>query len=194
MAGKVWTQSHFPQLISGRYPVWAHSVNAKWQLTGFAEKCKAWKQVRHEYVFKLLSDLYGIPYFYGGNTPAQGLDCSGLTILLRQHLLPALGLLPPLQRPMERRAIGQATQSGYAVVPSLDAVQLGDLFCYRYRGTPCHVTLALGPYYPGFIIGANGGGSSVRGNKESAHVKIERFDYWRGDGQSSGFFQVVRPV
>jgi cell wall-associated NlpC family hydrolase len=77
--------------------------------------------------------LLGVPYRYGGEDPARGLDCSGLVRHVAQSVL---GLdLPRTSEAMAR--IGEAV--------TRDALQVGDLVFFNTRGRRySHVGIYVG--------------------------------------------------
>jgi len=67
-------------------------------------------------------EMLGVRYRYGGSTPGEGFDCSGLVIFSYQRA--GVDGLPRSARDLERRA----------TPISLDALQPGDLLFFRLGG------------------------------------------------------------
>jgi cell wall-associated NlpC family hydrolase len=91
----------------------------------------------------------GLPYVWGGNTPAQGFDCSGFV----RYLFAEQGIhLPRVSRDQAR--------AGEWLPPRLDALAPGDLMFYAGRdGVINHVAIYAGG---GRIIHASATGQGVR--------------------------------
>ncbi len=90
----------------------------------------------------------GVPYQWGGTSPATGFDCSGLV----QHVFADLGVALP-------RTSQQQVQAGVAV-PSLAQAQPGDLLFFEPGPSgPGHVAIYVGN---GQMLDAPHTGSSVR--------------------------------
>jgi cell wall-associated NlpC family hydrolase len=100
----------------------------------------------------------GKPYVRGGDTPAQGFDCSGLVF----HVYRATrGITLP-------RSVAGLSHVGKPVRP-ID-LQPGDLLFYNTRKRPySHVAIYIG------------GGRFVHAPRPGARVRVERTDsrYWR---------------
>lgn len=97
-----------------------------------------------------------------------GLDCSGCAALVVRLLCRVRGVSPPrwtFEAPSVRGLMD--------ALPAVDlpATRAGDL--YVYNGGQ-HVTFALGN---GYVLGANGGGPGVLGDKPYECVEIRRY-YW----------------
>ncbi|WP_438394657.1 C40 family peptidase [Caballeronia sp. DA-9] len=101
--------------------------------------------------------MIGVPYSWGGNTPEQGLDCSGFVRYVYQK---ATGILLP-------RVSSQISRQGVAV--SQTDLHPGDLvFFNTTRGTATHV---------GIYVGEN---QFIHAPKKGAFVRIESMKsaYW----------------
>jgi cell wall-associated NlpC family hydrolase len=101
--------------------------------------------------------MIGVPYAWGGNTPAQGLDCSGF---VRYVYAKAAGILLP-------RVSSQISRQGVAI-PQTD-LHPGDLvFFNTTRGTATHV---------GIYVGEN---QFIHAPKKGAFVRVESMKsaYW----------------
>ena len=101
--------------------------------------------------------MIGVPYSWGGNTPAQGLDCSGF---VRYVYAKAVGILLP-------RVSSQISRQGAAV--SQTDLHPGDLvFFNTTRGTATHV---------GIYVGEN---QFIHAPKKGAFVRVESMKsaYW----------------
>jgi cell wall-associated NlpC family hydrolase len=105
-------------------------------------------------------DLRGVPYRFGGTTPADGFDCSGLVaFVFAQH-----------QLSLPRTVAGQF-QSGLPV--PADQIEAGDLLFFATTSTnPTHVGIALGQFGDREFVHAPDTGGVVR---------VDRYDapYWR---------------
>lgn len=82
--------------------------------------------------FRALS-LVGTPYVYGGQSPAQGFDCSGF---VRFIFLDAIGRQIP-------RTTGEQAKIG-PLVGTPNRLRLGDLVFFQERGKIFHVGLYVG--------------------------------------------------
>jgi len=103
--------------------------------------------------------LLGVPYRYGGDDPANGLDCSGLVRLVARN---TLGLELPRQSEQMSRA-GRPVERG-ALLP-------GDLVFFDTLGRPnSHVGVYLGD------------GRFVHAPAHRGQVRIDAMarPYWRG--------------
>ncbi|MEZ5315992.1 MAG: C40 family peptidase [Vicinamibacterales bacterium] len=104
--------------------------------------------------------VVGVPYVFGGEDPATGVDCSGLVRFAfgAQHVdLP--------------RTVAEQFLAGDAV--PADRIREGDLLFFSTIGPGAtHVGIALGAAAPGMFVHAPGTGQVVR---------TERYDtdYWR---------------
>ncbi|WP_158937686.1 C40 family peptidase [Burkholderia sp. S171] len=108
-------------------------------------------------VLEKAETMIGVPYVWGGNTPAQGLDCSGF---VRYVYAKAAGILLP-------RVSAQISRQGVAVAQS--DLHPGDLvFFNTTRGTATHV---------GIYVGEN---QFIHAPKKGAFVRIESMKsaYW----------------
>jgi cell wall-associated NlpC family hydrolase len=100
----------------------------------------------------------GVPYVYGGTSPDEGFDCSGLVVYLFEKV--ASLALP--------RTAAEIRRQGRAV--SRKDLAVGDLVFFNTRGWPySHVGIYLGQ------------GRFVHAPNERGFVRIERFDiaYWQ---------------
>jgi cell wall-associated NlpC family hydrolase len=126
---------------------------------------------------------WGVPYSYGGGTPADGernwpdgakglkggvgWDCSGFA----QAALVRMELLSPLSKDRTAQSLYDLT------VPVTDTPRVGDLSFYgRNSKNVSHVMVICGD---GCCIGASGGTSFTNGNDPTAFVQIHRVDYRR---------------
>jgi len=111
-----------------------------------------------------------IQYHYGGNSAAEGFDCSGFT---RHVFQTVLGLTLP------RRSDEQARQPGWDAVPR-EALQPGDLvFFNTMRRAFSHVGIYVGD---GRFIHAPRSGAQVRIEHLGARYWARRFDGGRRVG------------
>lgn len=102
--------------------------------------------------------LLGTPYRYGGSSPEEGFDCSGL---VQYSSKKTLGVNLP------RRSVEQASMGSRL---SLDEVQAGDLLFFNTSGEAnSHVGIYLGQTY---FVHAPSSGGAVR-------VEDYRLDYWQ---------------
>ena len=105
-----------------------------------------------------------VDYRYGGNTAAEGFDCSGFT---RHVFASVLGLTLP------RRSDEQARQAGWLSVPR-EALQPGDLvFFNTMRRAFSHVGIYVGD---GKFIHSPRSGAQVRVESMGASYWQRRFD------------------
>lgn len=101
----------------------------------------------------------GIHYRYGGSSPEQGFDCSGLVAHVFER---AWGIALP-RRTDEQRSIGRAVKKRADLQP-------GDLVFYNTRNRPfSHVGIYLGD------------GIFVHAPRRGQRVRLENVDnpYWR---------------
>ena len=108
-------------------------------------------------VLKKAETMIGVPYTWGGNSPAQGLDCSGFVRYVYEK---AAGILLP-------RVSAQISRQGVAVAQT--DLHPGDLvFFNTTRGTATHV---------GIYVGEN---QFIHAPKKGAFVRIESMKsaYW----------------
>ena len=101
--------------------------------------------------------MIGVPYVWGGNTPAQGLDCSGFVRYVYEK---ATGILLP-------RVSSQISRQGVAIAQT--DLHPGDLVFFNTpRGTATHV---------GIYVGEN---QFIHAPKKGAFVRIESMKsaYW----------------
>lgn len=131
-------------------------------LLAFAPVTTTWAQVAAgtaaDLVISALS-LLGVPYRYGGDDPANGLDCSGLVRLVARN---TFGIDLPRQSEQMSRA-GQPVERG--------ALQPGDLVFFDTLGRPnSHVGVYLGD------------GRFVHAPAHRGQVRIEAmaWPYWKG--------------
>lgn len=117
------------------------------------------KQVFYDYALRLVNT----PYIWGGDD-FDGVDCSGLVILLLQ----SVGLFP-YRQDARARDLYERFKS-----PAVQPVGLGTLFFYGNEANGItHVNMALNSLQ---VIGAEGGGSktltAADAAKQNAFVKI----------------------
>jgi cell wall-associated NlpC family hydrolase len=108
-------------------------------------------------VLEKAETMIGVPYQWGGNTPEQGLDCSGFVRYVYQK---AAGILLP-------RVSSQISRKGVAIAQT--DLHPGDLvFFNTTRGTATHV---------GIYVGEN---QFIHAPKKGAYVRIESMKsaYW----------------
>ena len=108
-------------------------------------------------VLEKAETLIGIPYSWGGNTPAQGLDCSGFVRYVYEK---ATGILLP-------RVSSQISRQGVAIAQT--DLHPGDLvFFNTTRGRATHV---------GIYVGEN---QFIHAPKKGAFVRVESMKsaYW----------------
>ena len=107
-------------------------------------------------------DLIGVRYRFGGNTPEEGLDCSGFVKLVFQK---SMGVLLP------RRAV-EMSQKGESVSP--DALQPGDLVFYNTLRQPnSHVGIYIGD---GQFVHAPSSGGKVRTESMNTAYWLKRYN------------------
>jgi hypothetical protein len=108
-------------------------------------------------------DFLGVPYRRGGNSAAQGFDCSGFTRFVFEH---SLGLVLPRRSDEQARAPGTATVAKAELKP-------GDLvFFNTLRRTFSHVGIYIGD---GKFIHAPRSGETVRIDDMRAAYWNKRF-------------------
>ena len=108
-------------------------------------------------VLKKAETMIGVPYTWGGNTPAQGLDCSGFVRYVYEK---ATGILLP-------QVSSQISRQGVAIAQT--DLHPGDLVFFNTpRGTATHV---------GIYVGEN---QFIHAPKKGAFVRIESMKsaYW----------------
>ncbi|HET9371388.1 MAG TPA: C40 family peptidase [Vicinamibacterales bacterium] len=105
-------------------------------------------------------DLRGVPYRFGGATPSEGFDCSGLVaFVFAQHQV------------MVPRTVSEQFQHGAPVQP--ERIEAGDLVFFATTGdSATHVGIALGQFGDRQFVHAPDAGGVVR---------VDRYDapYWR---------------
>ncbi len=89
------------------------------------------QQNKGQYIVKLASSMLGTPYQYGGHSPEQGFDCSGLVYYTHRNA----GEMVP-------RASYAQLKSSRPI--ALDEIQPGDLLFYNINGKPSHVGIYIG--------------------------------------------------
>ena len=94
------------------------------------------------------ADYVGVPYRYGGTSPATGFDCSGFT----QFVFRRQGVALP-------RTAAEQAQVGAPVAPDWRAVQAGDLVMFEEGGRIGHVAIYVGGNR---IIHSSSSGGGVR--------------------------------
>jgi NlpC/P60 family len=108
-------------------------------------------------------DFLGVPYRRGGNSAAQGFDCSGFTRFVFEH---SLGLVLPRRSDEQARAPGTATVARAELKP-------GDLvFFNTLRRTFSHVGIYIGD---GKFIHSPRSGETVRIDDMRAAYWNKRF-------------------
>ena len=105
------------------------------------------RAIRRQSVVDEAASHLGVPYVYGGTTPA-GFDCSGFTRWVFEH---ALGVALP-RTAAEQSALGEAV--------SLDEVLPGDLLFWGSGGGVYHVGVYVGDGE--YIHASTGGGRIMR--------------------------------
>jgi cell wall-associated NlpC family hydrolase len=111
----------------------------------------------NEVVLQALS-LLGVPYRFGGNDPATGLDCSGLV----RHVFRAAKGVDLPRRSVEIGKVGRAIKR--------DELVPGDLVFFNTRGAPySHVAIYIGD------------GNFVHAPARRGQVRIEALNerYWQ---------------
>lgn len=120
-----------------------------------------WSSAMAEVVVKALG-LVGVPYRFGGNSPASGLDCSGLVRYVYAH---TLGLDLP-RRAEEISRLGQPID--------VSELRPGDLLFYNtLRRAYSHVAIYVGD---GQFVHAPSRGKDVRVEHMSAGYWTARFN------------------
>ena len=109
-------------------------------------------------------------YRWGGKSPAQGFDCSGLVFYAHNKA----GIKIPR---ISRRQFAQAQKV------SLNALQPGDLVFFKIRGNTSHVGIYIGERQ--FIHAPSPG-------KRVSRVSLDS-DYWRRRLYSAGHFYQDKP-
>ena len=103
--------------------------------------------------------LVGTPYRFGGASPAEGFDCSGLV----SYVAALHGVALP-RTVSDQFALGQA----------VDRANLapGDLVFYS--------TIGPGATHVGIVVGGEGGWRFIHAPADGSFVRVERFDtaYW----------------
>jgi hypothetical protein len=186
VAKLVSVRSSIPQLIGSTVTVWDFLLDHRHALAAYAQRLQHQGAGRAAWLAQVCAEVYGVPYYWAGNDPVRGFDCTGLTKFLRERVLPAAGVLPPLARAMPRVSDDQG--SAYPVVP-WDQRQVGDLIIYGENNDARHATMVLHPWIPNSIIGANGGGSRTRANETDAFVRVVADSY-----DKNSIMRVVRPA
>lgn len=116
---------------------------------------------RGELVMTAMS-LLNTPYRYGGDTPAEGFDCSGLVAYV-------------IDRVANERVPRNTSGLARAVRPvNKNSLQEGDLVFFNTLNQPhSHVGIYVGD---GLFINAPSSGGRVRLNSLSSHYFAQRFD------------------
>lgn len=115
-------------------------------------------QTLREYALRFV----GVPYLWGGQHPANGLDCSGFA----QVLLRSVGLDPPGDQNAQA-LFDHLCKNGNQVV----GPQMGHFLFFGQSVTKItHIAMALDPYR---MIEAGGGGSAT--TDLAAAIKAEAF-------------------
>lgn len=83
----------------------------------------------HPEVVKIALKYLGVPYVWGGSSPAGGFDCSGLT----QYVYQEAGISIP------RSSRSQFAAGAYIPPDRLDLLRAGDLVFFGYGGDPTQV-------------------------------------------------------
>jgi cell wall-associated NlpC family hydrolase len=105
-------------------------------------------------------DLRGVPYRFGGTTPSEGFDCSGLVAFVfaqRQWAVP--------------RTVSEQFQAG-TPVPA-DRIEAGDLVFFATSGS--------GATHVGIALGHLGDREFVHAPDTCGVVRVDRYDapYWQ---------------
>ncbi|MES9873244.1 MAG: C40 family peptidase [Candidatus Sedimenticola sp. 6PFRAG7] len=111
---------------------------------------------RRRQIIRTATAMIGKPYRYGGTTPEQGFDCSGLVQFSHNQA----GIRVP-------RTAAQQLQNAKSV--DFNRLQPGDLLFFRINGKPTHVTIYLG------------GGEFIHAPSSGGRVRTEQVSqpYWR---------------
>ena len=116
-------------------------------------------------VIKAARDMLGVPYRYGGESPARGFDCSGLV----QYAHSQAGIEVP-------RTTGEQYRASLPI--KRQSLQPGDLVFFRTHGRRfvTHVGIYLGE------------GKFIHAPSSGKHVSIDSLkdDYWRRRYTSGG--------
>ena len=99
-----------------------------------------------ERIIESATAMLGTPYRYGGSSPQQGFDCSGLVLYSHNRA----GIKVP-------RTAAQQLRYSRKIRP--DQLQPGDLLFFRIESKPSHVSIYLGD---GMFIHAPSSGGRVR--------------------------------
>ena len=122
----------------------------------------------------------GRPYYWGGDDPMQGFDCSGFVI----EILKSVGLL---QRNGDWTAAGLSSMFPHVDVPYRGCL----VFWENAAGKIIHVEYCLDET---FSIGASGGGSSTTSEQAAitgnAYIKVRPF---RSRNRIAGFADPWKP-
>ena len=129
---------------------------------------------KNEFLVQLIQ-FGNIPYIWGGENPAVGLDCSGLA----QKVLALLHLDPPgdqtadgLRRHFSDEVNGDVIESRF-----IDDYAIGDLLFFGKTDHATHITIYVGG---GLMFEAAGGGSSTTtveiAKQQRAYARVSRVD------------------
>jgi cell wall-associated NlpC family hydrolase len=122
-------QVTYAKLLSNNETYYRYQMDGNTYWTNY--KAFGSRTTQHDAVVKLAEECIGIPYLWGGNTPA-GFDCSGLVQYVYKT---AVNINLP------RVTTGQET-TGREV--GLNSLQKGDLLFWGQRGGTDHVAIYIG--------------------------------------------------
>lgn len=126
-------------------------------------------------------DYIKIPYIYGGNDPATGLDCSGLVM----NVMRKIGLAP-LKDTSSQGLFQHYSNTGVRVLTR--SIDLGDLLFFGNKDHIHHVALGLNSF---LMLEAGHGDSSVTSvdiaQKRGAYVMVSPISKFKD------LYAVLRP-
>jgi len=136
------------------------------ELTKYQFKLDASKKIALKYIWQFA----GIPYLWGGDSPMEGFDCSGLAV----EFLQAAGLMDPGED-----ATAHDLYLKYKYKKS--DIGAGCLVFWFKEGRAIHVEIMASATH---TLGASGGGSKTKtiadAIKQNAYVKLRPINH-RGD-------------